>query len=387
MKYESKLKSYMFFLAYGIYLIFSIISTSFYSKYISNRTLAYIMILCCLIIFAKEIFVKTIKIKELVYLFVVILLTLIMVYHINSITMIPVFFLLYGGRNTSFDKISKFSFVVIGTLFIFILFSANAGWILNYKYTSGDRIRNYLGFKYSLYPQMIALNLTLLYFYINKHKISILKGLSAIAINYWLFTQTDSRLSFYLVVFFITIILIIYKKKKQIIFKKEVFQKIMVLSYLLCSLLSFYLIFNYNSSNKTMYELNKYFENRINIAKESLDKYHINLLGHKVEYVGNGLDQYGNVSTEEYSYVDNLYLHILEKYGIIFFLIIIIIYTKSCSNMIKDDNHIGVLILSILALHGLIDALSFNLYYNTFLFLVGNYLIYQKKGVDSNETE
>ena len=125
----------------------------------------------------------------------------------------------------------------------------------------------------------------------------------------------------------------------------------------------------YNQSVEWMNKLNILLESRISLAKQSVDMYGMNLFGIKdLAWQGNGLSLEGTeVKNIAYLYVDNFYINIIQQYGLVFSIILLIIFTLTIIKSLKEgDNYLG-LILIIFAFHGLLDNLMMTLYYNIFL--------------------
>ena len=71
-----------------------------------------------------------------------------------------------------------------------------------------------------------------------------------------------------------------------------------------------------------------------------------------------------------YLYVDNMYIQVLQKYGLLYLIIFVTLLTIALFILYRKKQYLLFLILSILAVHAMIDDLTFNLYYNFFLVLL-----------------
>lgn len=361
----------LFFVAYFIYLVVSILNASFYAQYISITLGKLIMLLCSLIIVIKEVFYTKFNKKEIVFLCISIFLSLIIALHTNGYTMFPLFILIYGSRRIDFKKIAKFTMYVSSCLLLFIVFSAKLGFIQDYVSTSNNRVREYLGFRYSLYPSMLWFNINALILYLDR-KNNVYKYITLILINFIIFRCTDSRLSFYLSLLLITLVYII-KNTRIDLSKMNILLKIVSFSFIIFSFISLFVIFTYNKENKFISDIDVKLEHRISLGKNSLDEYPINLFGHDVKYIGAGLNPDGTRETGKYNFVDCMYLNILEKHGAVFFIFYLGLITYTMIRIKSEKKYILLIILSMYALHGIVDNLGMNLYYNTFLLLIGNY--------------
>lgn len=373
---KKKMADVVFFFSYGIYLFFTMLNMSFFIKYIPQSTIKIVMMLCVVLIIFRELLYQKTSYKEMVFLTVCILMTSLILYHLNKSDMIPFFLLIYSSRKIKFEKIAKFTLIETGILFIVIIISAKTGIIFNYSFNNGIRQREYLGFRYSLYPQMFLFNITALYLYINRSKKSIFRYIIVVIANTWLFECTDARLSFYLSIVLIIGMLMI-NLKPEILKKRKIIVNILCYSFVICATFSLTMIINYDSSNSTMKKLDEILEKRLSLGHSSLSEYPVNLLGNEVHFVGNGLTKEGTRSNKKYNYVDCFYLNIIEKYGILFFLILITLLTYTSIKMYKTQQYEFLIIFAVLALHNIIDDLAIYLYFNTFWFVIGQVFITQ----------
>lgn len=369
----------LFFFAYGLYIFIGIMNISFFQIYTNNIT-KYINILCMLILLYNELLNKKICIKEIFLLLFISLLAFPVMIHNNGTLFIMILFI-YCARSIDFRKIAKFSLLESILLLFLVIFSSKIGIITNYISTEGGRIREYLGFRYALFSPMILFNITALELYLHKDKFSPFRYIILFILNYYVYIKTDSRLSFYLSILLILFIAIL-TRFPNFFKKRNVLCKIMVFSFILCSIFSLVTTINYDYSNPYMSKLNEILGRRLYLGHISLDMYPINLLGHDTKYIGNGLDMYGNKTSGTYFYVDCLYLNLLEKYGLIFTVILLLLLTYSLSNTLKEKDYFLLVILTFFALHGIIDDLEIYIYYNTFWFIISKNFSKNLKSID-----
>lgn len=376
-KESQKLKNFFFFSSYIIYITFEILINTFYSPYFFDYT-KIITIICILLLVCKEIAGKSIKKKDLFFLIICFIMSFILlIRYKNGFDFIILFLLIFSARDISFEKILKCTAILESFLFIFVFISAKLGIITDYiEYE--DRIRDYMGFIYSLFPQMLVANISFIIMYLNKDsKNKLFIGLLLILLNYLVFIYTDSRLSFYSTLLLIFIIVILYNHKKIYLFK--LLKWISIFSFFICCIFSFYITNKYDYKDANLEKINLALDGRLANGKKSFSKYKINLLGHDVNFVGNGFTLVGNNlekvnGVQEYNYVDNFYISVTEKYGIVFFTIYLLLFTFTIYYSYKKKDYILALILVIMALHGLIDDLLLHIYYNTFYFAI-SYMI------------
>lgn len=377
----TKISEKLFFLSYGIYLLFCILNASFYTIYIYSYQ-KIIMMLCAIITIFGELMKKNLKKKELILLIFCAILFCILLNHLNGLAMFPLLFYLYSARNIDFKKIAKFTVIESSILLIFVIISAMIGIITNYQIVQVlfgvTRTRTYLGFRYPLYPQMILFNITLCYLYVHKDKISLIKCIIVALLNYWMYTYTDARLSCYMAIL-LAVTLYFFQRKPRLWENRKIISYILIFSFPICSLFSICMTMNYDPSNPTMSKLNEFLGGRLNLGKASLSEYEINLFGQDTEYIGAGLNRDGERTVGTYNYVDCLYINMLEKYGIIFNVIFLGLLSFLLYKLWKDKNYVLFVIMVGLAIHGIIDDLEIYLYYNAFWLAISPYFVNNKE--------
>ena len=362
---KKQLDSFLFFFAYSLYLITAIVNISFLipgaSEY--GKTT---MVVCASIVIFKELLLYRLNKKETFYLLVSSLLSLIIFLHTNGFLMFPLFILIYGSRRIDFSRIAKFSLIVLSILFAIVVICAKTGLIVDYTSFANGRERDYLGFRYALFPSMIGLNIIALATYLNKEN-KITKYAFLLLFSYLLFEYTDSRLSFAISLLIIVSVFLIRKYILTSKNRNKLF-RITPFTYIICSVISLTLVFTFSINNPVMRSIDEKVEHRISLGNSSLNSYPVNLLGHNVEYVGAGLNENGKRSNKEYNYVDCLYLNLLEKYGAIYLIAYIAILTRSMMNLEKRKDYVLLIIMCLFAIIGMLDDLGMFLHYNTFLF-------------------
>lgn len=372
MKFKVSFKELLYFTSLDLYIIVCLLSVSFFYKYIGGLKTNLILVSCVLMLCTKEtIGAKTKKrvvvFGMLIYLIcaAVILMGATMGY--NSVIYLLLF--VYSAHDIKIDKITKNIFWLSLTIFIFIIISSQIGLIEDYTSHALKGDVHYLGFRYGLYVSSVLENITFLRYYMKQAKINWKEILLWIIVNYWCYALTISRLNF-IIFCMVTVIIILMKIKPDLMMKIKLITKYLSFSYLVLMAFSVYLIVNYNYNSTWMQIFNFLSEGRVALQHEILKQYPISLFGRDIQWVGNAVDAFGARAIGNYFYADNLYINMILKYGIIVAGILFSILTVAVYKAYKKNQFFLVLILAVIAAHGLIDDLVQNLYYNTFLLIV-----------------
>lgn len=362
----------LFFVAYGIFMVSAILEQTFYFKYFFEYY-NYILLFSVVILIFRELrgmnhSVKTLLMAALFGGFAVI----IFFTTSTSENIIVLLVFVYCSREIPFKKIAEFTIMISIVVVAFVVISAKLDIIENVV----DELRNraYLGFRYSLYCSGFIFNIIALEIYLKREKIKWKTLLIMLAVSAWVYMETDSRLSFYLTLGIILFAALL-KIRPRFFEKKRMLCYIMISSFILCFAIGMYFTVNYNSGVEWQRELNSFLGRRLSLGKASLLRHGFKVFGQDVPWVGNGLNIYGKRNRGTYSYVDNLYIQMLQRYGIIFLATYLILHTAALIQCYRNKDYNLMLILTVLAVHAMIDDLILYLPYNTFWFVIGTMLI------------
>ena len=362
---RDSLKNMLFYIPYVAYLLYSLLNTSFYAKYINSYG-KILFAFCILLLLLKEFLGARFTSRDGVLALVLIVITgYFYMYFGLTQTLLPIF--IYSARNMEVNKILRISYVISVFMLVFIILSSYLGIIQNYIYYSALRERQYLGFRYALYPSSILCNIIFLKVYLEKENISWLSLICLLVANYVLFQYTDSRLTFILGVALIVFSTIMKKSQK---FREILLNRTFIWSFLVLALLSIYATINYDYLSDWQSDLNEALGGRLSLGNSTLKFYGYGLFGKTLSLSGNGLDENGMLNTSTYDYVDNLYVLLLLRAGIIFLFIFLVAMTIIMKKIyIQKDSYLYIIFI-LLAFHGIIDDLIMLPRYNSCSFVV-----------------
>ena len=362
---SSLIKKTILYIAYSVYLILGIIESSFYAIYVQNYS-KIILFSCIILLVLGEIITFRVNYKDMMLGIVLIACFVYLYLFIGlGVSLIPLF--MYSTRNIDITGIIKISYIISIILLIIIILSSYLGVIENYIYYDTTRERQYLGFRYALYPSSILCNIIFLKVYLDKEGISWKSIIFLLILSYILYTLTDSRLTFVL-----GLLILVFSAVNKIIpsICEKILSRLLIFSYAFVGIISLYFTLNYNHLIDWQENLNEILGGRLSLGYSTLEFYGYGLFGREVELVGNGLDVNGIVNSSSYNYVDNLYVQLLLKTGILFLVFFIICMTYVTYLTYKQKNLYLYVILVVLALHGLIDDLILQIQYNSFWLLI-----------------
>lgn len=370
-----KSKEKAFFCALILYLVTAFLSTSFYASYVFGGA-RIARLVCVFLLVVGELSDFEFSKETLVKAAFCILLYGIAAYHDGALSdPALVFVFVFCGRNISFDKIAKVCLFTSSFLLGFIIISSYVGIIRNYVENYDGRYREYLGFLYSLYPAAHMSNITSLTIYLKRKSID-WKAVSILLLaNIWIFAKTNSRLSFGLSILTICLALV-FQYVPELLKNNKMLQIGMKFSFVIFACVSLVCTLLYTENNIILQRFNTFLGNRLYFGKRSLFQFGVSFFGKSnIEWVGNGLDKNGIVPFGESLYVDNLYIQVIQKFGIIFVVLVLILLTIAMIKIVEQKKYILAFIFTMIAIHCIIDDLFLAIFYNPFWIAAGAILM------------
>lgn len=372
-----------------VFLLVSLLSTTFYARYVSGIFYNVSMIASISLLVIKELISEKFNFRNIISMLGIIFVYIL----VGSITgflstlAVTVFFV-FALRDIPFRRVVEASLFMTTIVLVFVVLSSKLGYILDYVELSPERIRHYLGFRYSLFPSTVLLNIVAMTLFLTKDKISYKRLFILLVATIWIYKQTDSRLAFISSLVLIGINLLM-KWYPSILKSNDFILKKLKFSYLVNAIFSYwiakmYLTFSNPNINDFFKNANDFLGGRIYYAHRSLKIYGYNLFGQKINWVGNGLSESGIKNSSEYLYVDNLYIQILQRHGLVILLILLIILTITLNHLLRKKEYVLSLILIVLSFHAMIDDLILNLHYNIFLILIGTLMNQSQSNFEEN---
>ena len=385
---RSSLNDWLVYCGVSLYIVVSILTTTFFSRYIPGSLYHLASILSISLIFLHNILTIKKGIGALGAIFTLGIMSLLIYTSIGSfqtyIYSLTIIFLL---RDFDFNKLVRVVLPVVVVILAFVILSSKIGIVPDYVEISATRTRHYLGFRYSLYPSTVMLNIVGLYIYIKQENITYKSLLLLLVSVLWIYLQTNSRLTALSSIVLLTLGILL-KRFPKLLTRIRYLLIFLIPSYIFAAVASYIVAGKYTSAGSGLRAVDNFLGGRIYLASKSLYIYGFDWLGKNIQWVGNGLNADGQRSTMSYLYVDNMYIQVLQKYGLLYLIIFVTLLTLTLFILYKQRQYLLLLILSILAAHAMIDDLTFNLYYNFFLvllalpFAVKSMKIYKKESIN-----
>ena len=355
----------IFFITYFLYIFYQILYlNSNFRLFLPSISSYFIYFIYSL--FIAKIMISKFSLKSLIIFLLLIGLSLIIYICSGELKIFEFLLIIYAARDIEFLKIAKWTKVFLLSATSIVIISAVIGIIPNYIFYRDDGgIRQALGFTYVGQLNNIFLEIIFLDLFIREKEnkqFNMLRILIYFFITYIIYKITDVRNIYYISLLFM--ILYIIKEKKKSFFERKIVQKVMIGSYLICFAISIIMSELYNPEITWQSKLNELISNRLSITHRTLQEYDITLFGNYIPMYGVSSILNGGHSWSEYSYIDNGYMQILLKYGLIIFVLISLSYTLFIKKSFKEDNIIMCIWFFVMALSSIITDSMLNIMYN-----------------------
>lgn len=274
-------------------------------------------------------------IKQFLALLAVLIVTMLSCYFSHTINPFFMILLVLGSKNIEFEKILKVYLVIVGAVLALAFLASLVGVIENLRYVrSNGRIRNSFGI---IFPTDFAAHvfyyLTVL-FYLNRDKLKPVHYILTMGLAGLLYYYCDTRLDSISILFLVLVFWVgsvvehsFWVSRNAKVVWRNFWQKIGVYSVLIASAVSIGTALMYNEGSSFWQAVDKLITGRLYLGQKAYKEYGIRLIGQEIDMVGAG----GTVeSVKNYNFVDCSYVHVLLVNGILFFVILMVLYVWCC---------------------------------------------------------
>lgn len=292
--------------------------------------------------------------------------------------------ILLSSYRTDYKKIIKVTMNLQIILTGILVLLSILGVTQNYIVTRGATISRYsLGFLYTTnLAQMIAFS-SILYLYSAGSDTSYRELFIMQIMNVFAYFITDSRTEF-IMLEMIILIMIIWKVLKNInkdgILKKikKIYSSIFLKTFILYPIFSFIIVMCYPNGG-IWNNVNTALSDRLKQTYNNIETYGVQPFGVDIELIGLGLKEklrYGNYAS---NYIDNEYIQMMFKEGIVCAVCFIILINILLIVLYKKNKYKEIMLCSIYLLFGLLNPRIINLLYCPILFMfIPEILNYEK---------
>lgn len=275
-----------------------------------------------------------------------------------------------GARNFSFRRLMWIYFPITLTIALVTVAGSQLGWVENLVYAVRDG-RASFGFIYPTDCAAHFLFLGLSYWYIRGKRlhyfeIPVFFGLGLAA---WYGCKGRFSTALLMLVTCAAFLYLFLSKRVKDPGRWDeicsgIPSKILVLMPLICNLGIHIASICYSENINFYVRLNQVLSNRLSYVKKGIDIYGFKIWGSNIPMTGNGGDT--NLPSKYY-YIDSSFMQVSLLYGLLALAVIMILFTMACLYARREKDGILLMVLLIVAFHGVFEHHAFQLAYSPFL--------------------
>lgn len=276
------------------------------------------------------------------------------------------FFLLFIATIGCDGKKIIYVSILAQTIILFTsIIAAELGMVVNYNFSEVTRKRFGLGFAWCTTAPILFYFIVLGYIYIRGKKFRWYEALVLEFVNIWLYTQTNTRMTFFVETIFLLFFAIqsLWRNPWRIL---SAFKGIWVAMPFICAFLSIILTLLFDDKSLIWLKLNSVLSGRLNLGLCAIKKYGFTLFGQQIDWIGSSSLNDTNIG---YNYVDCSYLQIALNYGWIALVLILLIYTLAIYRACKENDYWLVFVLIFVLIHSLTEPRLYNFAFNVLSFV------------------
>ena len=281
---------------------------------------------------------------------------------------------IFCARNYRLEHIFKASVVTLAITASFIMTIAYQDLINNTVEQADGRLRHYLGFRYPLRPQMIALSVTGMILWVMRERRNALLSCVLVLMNTAMYCLTGSRLSFAFAILGIIVVYAVQPKARSRGGGNEAVERvasaIVPACFIVSAAFAILTCVFFDSDISWLAKLDSVMGHRPKYSQEVLSTFGISAFGQHVQMVGNSINLAGEHSTKGFFYADSLFIQLIMMYGVAMTIIYVGAMTMACRKRTLACDWVSVTLIVLMALHGIMDNLTFDLWLNPMLFIV-----------------
>lgn len=284
------------------------------------------------------------------------------------------YLLIFASRDRDYKII--FRIVIVNTIVgIAVIYLASMrGYIPYATWTENDTLRHAFGFVYPLVIPAYLLNIGIMTFAVKEEKTEVWQMILLLFFTICTYRWCKAELSGGLTLA-VLVAMAVTNSYPNILKSQQVFwewtDRLAVIIYPLVAFLSYLSAKFYDSSIAWMDRLNQMMGGRLSLAHAALQNYEIKLLGQEIWFVGFGLDNMGNPVNGTYNYVDNAYVNLLLRYGVVFCVVALVLIVLTMNYCRVRHMRVLLWMFSLMAIHGIFEDKIQTLYFNSLLLMIG----------------
>lgn len=345
-------KNQLFYLAYMIMIINATLIKNI------NSSVSKIFIIIYISLFFINTILKQYTIKEFILIHLGYLIAFIVFLNSKEKDLLIISIVVLSSSQVNFKEIVKIDFLtrlagVTSTILLYFIGITKDFIMYRIDQTTNMiEIRHSLGF---IHPNTLSIHIFIIviaYIYLRNKQLKITEYILLFGIIYIFGEITGSRtatISIVIISLFLSLNKIICLKNKKII------KFILMYSTLICTMVSFIFTLLYKYDIELINKINEILTGRIKSASYFFDTYGFSLLGQDVHLVS--IVQFQQTS-DQMRILDNLYMSLGIRSGIIFLIIYNLLYFKLNKLLVENEYWCEVIFIFAIAIYGFVEKIA-----------------------------
>lgn len=260
-------------------------------------------------------------------------------------------FVASGITINNFSKVVKLDFVIRFIATCTVLFFNKVNFIPSvYVLRDSGIARNSFGFSHPNTFGAFIMILVIEWIYLRFKNLNYFEILLFLGIVYFLKVKVDPRSSIIAIVIAI-ILFIIFRLSGEEILKFRLSRILVSCISPLMALLSYFAVINYGGHNPLVEIFDKALSGRIMLINDYFVRYKTNLIGQKVQMFDSS-----NTGSTYAGFIDNTYMAVLLRYGILFLVLFCFLYIILSYKMSKQYKFSTIMLIITLSIFGLMES-------------------------------
>ncbi len=299
----------------------------------------------------------------------------------NHNTMIATWIFIVAAKLVDFEKLSRQMYWILLIMFVVVLSLCFMGVINDYVIYRGSTVRHSLGFFHPNQLGIRVFQLVTLRCYVRKSHIGIADIILIFLSAYFVKVVSDSKTAYYMLI--MLGILVILNIIVRIMMSRTValsyFSIIVAVAANICSI-----VFSFIDVRKfrMLNALDSFLSKRFFQCHRTLKFYGLSFFGQDIQKIVKR-----PIIGNYYRFLlDNAYMAILLRYGIIVYLVFSTLYIVSMIQLLKKNQVFLLEIMCLFAIYGLMENSFFYMTQNIFLLVLSN-ILYKDKNVEEEPVQ
>lgn len=331
------------------------------------RYTAYALTLICILLKQRYSF------KTFVLLSAVMLIVTLSMLRSQDKTLFLYTFLLIAAMELNSEDLIKYIFVIQALVWAAALLSSLLGFVEDYYWVQGERIRHSLGFEYTTIAPVLYYYMILEYLFLKKGKLLFRKYILLMSVAVYFYYATRTRMIFGITVCTLTFFLFYTRFWGRGTIQGAIIKRIRLLvvaAPFIAFFVSLWAALSYNDSNEIWQFFNSLLSGRLSLSQKGFDAYGITLFGQPIDWIASNIQTLLHGYREIYNYVDCSYLQILYEHGILSLLLILTAYAALLKKALEWGKYYLVWIILLILIHAMVEPFLINLSINPFLLVL-----------------